>query len=185
RIVERLEALAPERVTEVASGAQGPWRAFRSLGPDGRNRNDPAGRQVPDHVERLAHHALRGEVWDKAVACCQQAGARAYDRAAFREAVAYYEQALQALDHLPESGATRVLAIELRLALGGPLNALGAYGRSLARFGEAEPLARALDDQVQLGRVLARLGQARRITGDLDGAVAAGRQALDLATTLG
>ena len=86
RIVEALEALAPERVAE--------------------------------QVERLAHHALRGEVWDKAVPYCQQAGARAYDRAAFREAVASIEQALQALGHLPEHGDTRVLAIDLRLALG-------------------------------------------------------------------
>ena len=87
RIVEALEALAPERVAE--------------------------------QVERLAHHALRGEVWDKAVTYCQQAGARAYDRAAFREAVASFEQALQALAHLPEHGDTRGLAIDLRLALGG------------------------------------------------------------------
>src|SRR5438128_1027326 len=41
-----------------------------------------------EHIERLAYHAFRGEVWAKAVTCCQQAGARAYDRAAFREAVA-------------------------------------------------------------------------------------------------
>ena len=85
RLVEALEALAPERVAE--------------------------------QVERLAHHALRGEVWDKAVTYCQQAGARAIDRAAFREAVASFEQALQALAHLPEHSDTRVLAIELRLAL--------------------------------------------------------------------
>jgi class 3 adenylate cyclase len=57
RIVEALEAFAPDRVAEVASGAKGL----------------PAGRQAPDQVERLAHHALRGEVWDKAVTCCQQA----------------------------------------------------------------------------------------------------------------
>src|SRR6516162_8098153 len=47
RLVEALEALAPERVGE--------------------------------QVERLAHHALRGEVWAKAVIYGQQAGARAYD----------------------------------------------------------------------------------------------------------
>ena len=44
--------------------------------------------RMAEQVERLAHHALRGEVWDKAVTYCQQAGARANDRAAFREAVA-------------------------------------------------------------------------------------------------
>ena len=54
-----------------------------------------AGDRVAEQVERLAHHALRGEVWDKAVTYCQQAGARAMDRAAFREAVASFEQALR------------------------------------------------------------------------------------------
>src|SRR4030095_3063281 len=85
-----------------------------------------------EHVERLAHHAVRGEVWDKAVIYCQQAGARADDRAAFREAVTSFEQALQALAHLPEHGDTRVRAIELRLALERPLTALGEFGRCLA-----------------------------------------------------
>src|SRR5262249_43311789 len=56
-----------------------------------------AGERVAEQVERLAHHALRGEVWDKAVTYCQQAGARAYDHYAFREAVAAFEQAPQAL----------------------------------------------------------------------------------------
>jgi predicted ATPase len=85
-----------------------------------------------EQVDRLAHHALRGEVWDKAVTYCQQAGTRAFDRAAFGEAVAAFEQALQALAHLPEDGDTSVLAIELRLALGDALAALGEYGRRLA-----------------------------------------------------
>ena len=169
RIVEALEALAPERGAEVASGAKGL----------------PAGRPDPDQVERLAHHALRGEVWDKAVTYCQQAGARAHDRAAFREAVAAFEQALQALAHLPEHGDTRVLALELRLALGAALIILGEYGRHLALLGEAEALARALNDRARLGRVLAQIGQTHRITGDLDGAIAAGQQALELAAALG
>ena len=126
-----------------------------------------------EQVERLAHHALRGEVWDKAVTYCQQAGARAYDRAAFREAVAAFEQALQALAHLPEDGDTRVLAIDLRLALGDALTQLGEHGRHLALLGEAEALARALDDRARLGRVLASMALVLMITGDLDGAMAA------------
>ena len=153
RIVEALEALAPDRVAE--------------------------------QVERLAHHALRGEVWDKAVTYCQQAGARAYDRAAFREAVGSFEQALQGLAHLPESDDTRGWAIELRLALGRPLYALGEFGRMLTLLSEVEVLARALDDRARLGRVLAQMAQTRGTTGDLDGAIAAGQQALALATALG
>src|SRR5262249_30570985 len=138
-----------------------------------------------EQVERLAHHALRGEVWDKAVTYCQQAGARAYDHAAFREAMTYYDQALQALAHLPEPDDTRVLAIELRLAVFGVLTQLGEYGRSLALLREAEALARALDDRSRLGWVLARMAQSLRITRNLDSAIAMGRQALELAVELG
>jgi tetratricopeptide (TPR) repeat protein len=153
RLVEALETLAPDQVTE--------------------------------QVERLAHHALWGEVWDTAVLCCSRAGARAYDRAAFREAVAYYEQALQALVHLPADGDTRGRAIDLRLALVGALQPVGEHGRCLALVGEAEALARALDDRPRLGRVLDRMGSILRVTEDHDGALAAGQQALALATELG
>jgi tetratricopeptide (TPR) repeat protein len=52
-------------------------------------------------------------------------------------------------------------------------------------LGEAEALARALDDRARLGRVLATMAQVGWITGDHDGAMAAGRQALALATGLG
>jgi predicted ATPase/class 3 adenylate cyclase len=153
RIVEGLEALAPDRVAE--------------------------------QVERLAHHALRGEVWDKAVTYCQQAGARAHDHAAFREAVAAFEQALQALTHLPEHSNTRGMAIEIRLAVDHPLRALGENGRSLALLGEAEALARAIDDRAQLVRVLAEMAAVLRVMGDFDGAIAASQQALELAVALG
>jgi tetratricopeptide (TPR) repeat protein len=124
-------------------------------------------------------------VWDKAVAYCQQAGARAYDRAAFREAVAAFEQVLQALAHLPKTGDTRVLAIDLRLALGDALTQLGEHGRCRVLLGEAEARARALDDRTRLGRVLAWMANALWVPGDYDGAVAAGQQALELAVALG
>ena len=149
--------------------------ALEALAPD----------RMAEQVDRLAHHALRGEVWDKAVPYCQQAGARAHHRAAFGEAVAHFEQALQALAHLSEDGDTRVLALDLRLAMDGPLNALGETGRRLALLGEAEALARALDDRARLGRVLASMAFVLRQTGDSDGAIAAGQQALELATAVG
>ena len=135
-------------------------------------------------VDRLAHHALRGEVWDKAVTYGQQAGARARNRSAPREAAASYEQALQALAHLPEHGDTRGLAIELRRVLGVQLSVLGEYGRCLVLLGEAAALARALGDQARLVQVLARMAQVLRFIGDHDGAIAAGRQALELAVAL-
>ena len=59
--------------------------------------------QLAEQVERLAHHALRGEVWEKALAYCRQAGEKAMERSAHREAVGCFEQALSALTHLPQS----------------------------------------------------------------------------------
>src|SRR5207253_4225000 len=91
-----------------------------------------AGDRVAEQVERLAHHALRGEVWDKALAYFRQAGEKALARSAHREAVGYLEQALSALPHLSEQRDTREQAIGLRLALRTALRPLGDFGRILA-----------------------------------------------------
>ena len=48
-------------------------------------------------------------------------------RSAYREAVAFYEQALEALQHLPERRDTREQAIDLRMAIGAALWPLGNY----------------------------------------------------------
>ena len=54
--------------------------------------------RLAEHVERLAHHAFRGEVWEKAVAYLRQAGAKALARSAHREAVRFFEQALSGIE---------------------------------------------------------------------------------------
>jgi tetratricopeptide (TPR) repeat protein len=77
-----------------------------------------------------------------------------------------------------------MLAIELRLAAEPPLRALGEHGRSLVLLGEAEALARAIEDRTQLVRVLTEMAAILRVTGDFDGAMAAGQQALALAVEL-
>jgi tetratricopeptide (TPR) repeat protein len=141
--------------------------------------------RLPEQVDRLVQHALRGELWDKVVTYGQQAGARAASRAAFRAAATCYEQALDALGHLPDTPDTGRSAIDLRLGLAVPLTALGEFERNLALLREAEARARALDDRARLGQVLAQMATVLRTTGDLDGAIAAGRQARELAAALG
>jgi tetratricopeptide (TPR) repeat protein len=138
-----------------------------------------------EYVEHLAQHALRGEVWEKAVLYCRQAGERAHNRGALREAVTSFEQALDAIGHLPEHPDIGVRAIELHHRLGRLLSLVGEHQRSLALLGEAAVRARQLDDRARLGEVLARMVTVRRIVGDFDGAMAAGREALELAVTLG
>jgi predicted ATPase len=69
--------------------------------------------RLAEQVERLTHQALQGEVWDKAVTYCRQAGLKAVARSAYREAVASFEQAVVALQHLPQSRSTCEQAIDL------------------------------------------------------------------------
>jgi tetratricopeptide (TPR) repeat protein len=144
-----------------------------------------AGERVAEQVERLAHHALRGEVWDKALAYCRQAGGKIMARSVYREAVGYFEQALSALQHLPEQRHTLEQAIDLRIALRSALWPCSDYGRILTLLREAEALATALDDPRRLAQVLPFLSENFRFIGAYDQASAAAQRALALATASG
>jgi class 3 adenylate cyclase/tetratricopeptide (TPR) repeat protein len=141
--------------------------------------------RVAEEVDRLAYHALRGEVWTKALAYARQAGEKAMVRSAHREAVGSFEQALSALQHLPEQRHTREQAIDLRIALRAALWPFSDYGRILTLLREAETLAEALDDPRRLAQVLHFLADQFRFMGAYDQASAAAQRALALATASG
>jgi class 3 adenylate cyclase/tetratricopeptide (TPR) repeat protein len=113
--------------------------------------------RLAEHVERLAHHAVRAEIWNQAVSYLHQAGARAAMRSANREAATYLEQALAGLAHLPETRLTREQAIDLRLELRNALVPVSEQDRVLSLLREAEQLAALLDDGPRRGRALAFL----------------------------
>jgi tetratricopeptide (TPR) repeat protein len=141
--------------------------------------------RAAEQVERLAHHALRGEVWDKALAYSRQAGEKAMARSAYREAVGSFEQALGTLSHLPEQRDAREQAIDLRLALRSALMPSGNSGRILAALREAEALATALDDPRRLAQVSVFLSIHFLLMGAYDQTIAAAQRALVLATAGG
>jgi tetratricopeptide (TPR) repeat protein len=144
-----------------------------------------AGDRLTEQVERLAHHALRGEVWDKALAYCRQAGVRAEARSAHHEAVVYFEQALTALAQLPERRDTLEQAIDVRLDLRSALNPLGAEARIFDNLRAAEALAERLGDDQRLGRIAGLLGFHFSVMGEHDRAIATCQRALALATISG
>jgi class 3 adenylate cyclase len=111
--------------------------------------------RLEEHYAELAHHFTQGEVWDKALGYLRQAGAKAAAQSAHREAVAYMEQALAVLQHLPESHDMLAQAIDLRIDLRQSLYPLGEIERLLDYLREAEALATALGDQHRLGWVSA------------------------------
>ena len=141
--------------------------------------------RLSDALDQLAHHALLGEVWDKAMAYCRQAGEKAMARSAHREARGYFEQALSALPHLPETRDMREQAVDPRLALVWTPTPPGDSGRRLAYLREAEALAEALDDPRRLGQVSIFLAFHFRAMGAYDQAIAAAQRALALATASG
>jgi len=141
---------------------------------------EPLGEQV----ERLAYHALRGEVWDKALCYYWKAGAMAGARSAYREAAACFEQALGALQHLPESRETIEQAIDLRFDLRNALFALGDHGPILTHLRQAETLAQALGDQRRLAWVFSYMIRHFCPTADYDRAIASGERALTIAAAL-
>ena len=144
-----------------------------------------AGDRVAEQVERLAHHALRGEVWAKALVYCRQAGEKAMARSAYREAMGYFEQALSALPHLPETRDTREQAIDLRLALRSALRRLATLGASWPSCARPSPSPRPSTILVGWGRSLLFLSRHFYFMGAYDQAMAAAQRAFALATAGG
>ena len=140
--------------------------------------------RLTEQVDRLAHHALRGEAWEKAVTYGRQAGTKALARSANREAVNYFEQSLLALGQLPETRERLEHAIDLRFNLQASLFPLGEIERMLAVLREAEELARALDDPQRLGWACVYGSFVLSQTGRMIEASALGERALAVAEAL-
>ena len=141
--------------------------------------------RLAEQIDRLAHHARQGELWDKAVLYCRQAGTRAMTHSAYREAVTYFEQALDALHRLPAGPDTQAQAIDLRLDLRSALWPLGEIERISVDLQDAAALAEALGDQHRLGWVSAYLLTHFMQAGEPDRALASGQRALAIAADLG
>ena len=141
--------------------------------------------RLTTQVEQLAHHALRGAMWEKALVYYRQAGIKATMRSAHREAVECFEQALVAFQHLPETPDTLGQAIDLHFGVRNALLPLGDHGRIFDHLHIAETLAGSLNDQHRLGRAFAYLAEHFRMTGEPGRSVESGERALALATALG
>jgi tetratricopeptide (TPR) repeat protein len=161
-IVEVFEALAPKR----ASG------------------------QSPDQVDRLAYHALRGEVWDKAVTYCQQAlevatalgdralqGQASYNLGRIYENIGGFDQAaelmrrtMEAMDR--ETGtASPVLRLQSRAWLARILGHLGAFTEG-RRYGKEALRLLLLHDRGQISIIVhGSLGILYLAQGDLEHAI--------------
>jgi class 3 adenylate cyclase/tetratricopeptide (TPR) repeat protein len=137
--------------------------------------------RIGEQVERLADHAVRGQLQEKAVTYLRQAGTKAGDREAYREAVQLFEQALAALAQLPESRNTLELAIDIRFDLRNVLQPLGDRERISDYLREAEALAERLGDIRRIGWVQSYYTEQAWMFGRYAESIAAGERALSIA----
>jgi class 3 adenylate cyclase/tetratricopeptide (TPR) repeat protein len=108
--------------------------------------------RLTEHVEALAHHAVRGAMWERAGRYLRQGGEKAVARSANQEAITLFEQALTALQQLPESPQTLREALDIRIALGPCLGTIHGHGapQKEASYVAARELCLRLDNRPRL-----------------------------------
>src|SRR5262249_45716187 len=104
----------------------------------GARKETGYGARTHEIAAELAGHFERGGDAGRVVTYRRRAAENALGRWAYQEAVRHLEQALAALEHLPESRETREAAIDLRLTLCNALMPLGEFGRIFDLLRDAE-----------------------------------------------
>jgi predicted ATPase/class 3 adenylate cyclase len=141
--------------------------------------------RLPEHIERLAYHAPRGELWDRALIYLRSAGQKAFGRSANRDAVTHFDHALEALGHLPQTEANRAQEVDLLIDLRNALLPLGRLDRIATVLERAVGLAESLNDRRRVSATCTLLAFSHWRGGQLTAGVDAGKRALAIATELG
>jgi DNA-binding winged helix-turn-helix (wHTH) protein/predicted ATPase len=139
--------------------------------------------RLEDRYEALAYHFREGNDVEKTVAYCHRAGVKAASHCAYREAVQHFEQALHALEHLPEGRQRLEQALAIRIDLGPALIAIGSYlaPEVEENYVQAQKLCEQLGETAQLYPVLWTLSRIRHWRGELLAARQLAEQLLSLA----
>jgi len=140
--------------------------------------------RLSEHIERLAQHAVRGELLEKAVQYLRQAGLKALSRSALENGRVWFEQALAIIEKLPESKDNIELAIDIRFDLRNSLHPLGHLERCLDHLQKVQAQATLLVDKRRLGQASSFLCQYYRLMGELGSASDAGERAMAIAEEL-
>ena len=123
-------------------------------------------------LDRLAHHAYQGAVWDKALTYCRDAAARAFARSAHAEALDRVEQALEALGHLGDIPRRPTAELELVTQRAAALRSLRGYAAAEVEevYQKARELSRAVGDSPERFGLEWQQMQFFLVRGDLDAA---------------
>jgi predicted ATPase len=112
--------------------------------------------RLDEQVEILAHHAFRGEVWDRAFVYLRQAGDKARQAHATQEAMAFYTHAIEVSEQIaPTLDAAQLLPVYEGRGLVRML--LTDYDAALADFQRMCQMARASGNLQKQGESLSHL----------------------------
>jgi predicted ATPase/class 3 adenylate cyclase len=113
--------------------------------------------QFPDTArlqpEIVARHFSEGGQPNQAMTYWQQAGERAFTRAAHAEAIGHYSQALGLLDSIDEAEQRATAEIALNLGLAASMRVVDRLDEALQALGRAEAAAQAFDRPAELAEV--------------------------------
>jgi class 3 adenylate cyclase/tetratricopeptide (TPR) repeat protein len=137
-----------------------------------------------DLVESLAHHAFNAALWDEAVMYLRQAGDKAVELSAYREAAAFFESALQALTHLPQDRERIQRGIDIRLKQRPVFGATADYDRLELSLAEAESQANSIEDRPRLAAINVARSFVHNWRGQLDACIERGLRARNIAREL-
>jgi class 3 adenylate cyclase/tetratricopeptide (TPR) repeat protein len=141
--------------------------------------------RLDEHVERLADHAEKGQIWDKALEYLQRSGLKAYSRYANADAVRFFERALTVLKKLPETPDNLRQAVDLRFELRNALLPSFEPDRIVRSLDELEPILSRLGDKQRSARYAAFRCNHHFLIGEQRRAIELGETAIDLARECG
>jgi tetratricopeptide (TPR) repeat protein len=136
--------------------------------------------RLAEHYEVLAYHFLKAEEWGKAFDYLLKAAEKAAKAFTIREAIALYDQALEAAQKLGDTIQSKTL-MEIHQAKMGLYFILSDFESSRAEGERLQSLARRLADRVNEGAALAGMGFASLWAHNFDHALDYSRQAMEVA----
>ncbi len=150
-------------------------KAIEALYPD----------RLEEHHELLAYHYARSANTDKAVQYLDLANQKAAKLNAMEEAKAYFDEAMELLDTLPETEENRERRISLLVNQGIVFLLLFKHQEYYDLLTRYEPMARGLGNPEPLGAFYARLGHCECSFGNYDQAIQTLTKAAELCEAAG
>jgi tetratricopeptide (TPR) repeat protein len=150
-------------------------KAIEALYPD----------RLEEHYELLAYHYGRSAKTDKAVEYLGLSNQKTAKLNAMEEAKAYFNEAMELLDTMPETEENRQRRISLLVNQGDAFFLLfmtSEYYNLLTRY---EPMARGLGNPELLGALYARLGECEYSSGNFDQAIQTLTKAAEISEACG